>query len=222
MTSLGKLNPKTIQHSYEITRDRNSPKDDSKRKELRNNWFWTADSSLYMVEDGEAVLYFGRRCTNLIFRNIEKATSQLIDDYNYVPGKGDIQTVLDTVESGNTLKIKLSDLELEGCNNELKYFTIDTKDYDSLNEVQRQFAERVYGQGDDFVSAMKMLKDEGKTTVRIYVLNPDYVKDHVKPGGGIVRASGVSSFENDSDFNCGNRYVGNPNGYIRGESRYAA
>ena len=34
--------------------------------DLRRQWFWTANFALYRVEDGEAVLYFGGRESNVM------------------------------------------------------------------------------------------------------------------------------------------------------------
>lgn len=64
------LDPATIQiqHAREITAERRTNRD------LRNQWFWTADFPMYTVEDGEAVLYFAGRDNNLIFKNIDEAT----------------------------------------------------------------------------------------------------------------------------------------------------
>lgn len=216
------LDPNTIQHASEITNDRRD------NKELRKQWFWTADSSLYRVEDNEAVLYFGQRDTNLIFRNIEDATQQLLRDNNYVPSRDDIKSVLDSVETGSTLRIKLSDLGIRShgdewyygdkwCGGEWDFFEISISDYDSLNGTQRTFAERVYGQGDDFEENMKMFKYEGYIhTTRIYVLNPDYVKKHVQEDSAIARVSRLYYFGYYSDFSANVRDVANPDYALRG------
>ena len=214
--TFSKLDPDTIQHASGITNDRRTLEDKEKRQELRNKWFWTADSSLYRVEDGEAVLYFGNRDTNLIFKNIDEATIQLLRDNNYVPSREDIKSVVDSVETGNTLRIKLSELELKGDNNEWKYFDIDTSDYDNLNSTQREFAENIYGQGDDFIKNMEMFEKAGKFITRVYVFNPDYIKENVEEDGAIARASWLSNFGNDSDFYAYGRDVDSSDDSLRG------
>lgn len=210
--TFSKLDPATIQHASEITNDRRTLEDKEERQKLRNNWFWTADSSLYTVEDGDAILYFGNRGTNLIFKNIEEATTQLLKDNNYVPSREDIKSV----KTGNTLRINLSELELKGDNDEWRYFDINTSDYDSLNSTQRTFAESVYGQGDDFIKNMEMIDKAGKSTTRVYVLNSDYVKDHVERDGAIARASGLGIFGDVSGFYGEGRNVDSASGALRG------
>ncbi len=204
------FDPSTIQHASEITRDRRS------NEKLRDDWFSTADSVLYRIEDGGSILYFGRRETNLVFANIVEATEQLQKNKNYKLRKEDITEVIDSVESGNTLKIKLSDLELKGNKNEWSYFEISVTDYDSLNPTQRAFAEKVYGQGDDFEKNIKMFRDAGLTAPRIYVLNPEYIKKHIEQDNAILRASSISYFRYQSNFYAVARCVTSKNGVIRG------
>ena len=189
------LDPNTIQHSAEIMNDRRTDRD------LRKKWFWTADFPMYRIEDDEAVLYIAGRENNLIFEYIEEATRQIIRNINYVPEQEDIARVVASVESGETLRIKLSDLGLKRENSEWSYFEIDTAEYDeTLNPEQRKVAERFYGQGDDFVKNMKMLKEEGISKTRVNILNLDYVENHVEEDGAVARACWLSCFGDSSGF----------------------
>ena len=200
-----KFNPSTIQHSDEITNDRRAD------KSLRKKRFWTADFPLYRVEDDDVILYLARRENNLIFENIEKATKQLIKENNYFPEEQqDIETV---INAESTLKINPSDLNLKRFDDEWCYFEINTEEYDELNKAQRAFAERVYGQGNKFIENMKMFKDSGINTTRIYVLNPDYVKKQNKP---VARACRLNNFDYGSRFGALGRNVGGPNFALRG------
>lgn len=208
--SFQELDPATIQHSDEIMKDRQDDED------LRGKWFYTADHALYRVEDDEAVLYLGREETNPIFKNIKEATEQLINEGNYIPEKEDIE---DVVNAESTLRVKISDLELEG-DGEYGYFEIDTKNYDKLNDSQRAFAERVYGEGKDFEKSMKMLKKADISTTRIYVLNSDYVKDNAKEGGVLSRACWLGSFDDYFNFVADDRNV-DDNDWLRGVPRIA-
>ena len=205
----------TAQHASEITNDRRTQRKRAEKKELRDTPFWTADSILYRVEDSEAILYFGDRSTNLIFRNIEEAIAQLIRCNNYTPGQGDIQSVISSAKTGNTLRIRLSDLELQEDNEECSFFEISTTHYDKLNDTQRAFAEKVYGQG-DFVANMRMLKNAGKSIIRIYVLNPDYVKSHVAEDCAIARLSKLENFGELSEFYATERDVNEFDVALRG------
>ena len=67
---------------------------------------------------------------------------------------------------------------------------------------------------------MKMLRDAGITETRIYVLNPNYVTENAK-GQAIGRASWLSYFNNDSDFNASYWNV-NSSGRLRGVRREAS
>jgi hypothetical protein len=199
-----KLDPATIQHASEIMNDRRTIRDGNQKWRLRRKWFWTADSALYRVEDDEVVLYFGNRDTNLIFSNFEDAKSQFSTSGNYFPSPEDISRVVDSVEDGNTLRIKLSDLELEENGNIWNSFSFSTSEYESLNETQRAFAEMIYGRGDDFVQNMKMLNDEGISTTTVSVLNPNYVKQFVKQDGAIVRPTVLYELSVNSNFGADN------------------
>jgi len=209
--TLPQLDRGTILHSDELTTERRT------NPELRKMLFYTADSTVYTVErekregllgkirsffrlDKEAIWYLGRGETNPIFNNIEEATQQLIRTGNYIlrrEKRGEIDAVI-TAE--DTLKVKLSDLRLQGKGNVFRYFEIDTANYDSLNEHQRIVAERVYGSGEDFIENMKMLNEAGIGKIEIYVLNPSYVKQNVPQNGALARASMLYPFYGHSMF----------------------
>ena len=180
----------TLQHALDINTARRTD------ASLRNQWFWTADFPMYRVEDGEAVLYFAPREHNLIFRDIQNATSQLLGSQNYVPPKEGIEEVVAASKTRVVLKVNLSNLRLKGNENEWRYFEVDTNNLDSLNPDERAFAEIVYGQD-----------NVGKT--RIYVLNPDYVKTQLKgkEDSAIARASRLGRFVIGSRFNADGRFV---------------
>ena len=209
LRSVQRTVPGTWQTSAEITTERRTNTD------LRRQWFWVANFALYRVEDGEAVLYFGGREANVIFDNIEEATSQLIKTGNYVPKKEGIDAVVASVKSGSTLRVKLSELKLNRVNDEFSYFEIDTSRYDELNAAQRLFAERVYGPGNDFVENMGMLAKAPIGKTRIYVLNPDYVESKVVGDGAVARACWLNLFNNFSNVYASDRNVGYTNVALR-------
>ncbi len=208
--TLPQLERATILHSDQLTTERRT------NPELRNQWFYTADSALYIVEKegmkDEVFLYLGREPTNPIFNNIGEAIRQLISTGNYIPPKEDVEAV---IKAESTLRIKLSDLKLQGDASEWRYFEINTADYDRLNKHQRKVAERVYGSGEDFVKNMKMLNKAAIRETTVNVLNPDYVKNNVPQNGAIARVSRLLGFVNDSVFYAVGRGVDNRNG-LRG------
>src|SRR3989344_4494755 len=132
----------TIQSAAKIMADR------KKDEDLRNKWFWTADSNLYRVEKDQAVLYLGELDTNLVFRNLDEAVAQLLQTQNYHPNKQDINSVVQSARQDKTLRVRLSDLGLQVENNEFCYYKIDTANYANsvkdggLNKSQRKVAEQ--------------------------------------------------------------------------------
>ena len=200
----------TILHSDQLTTERRT------NPGLRDQWFYTADSALYTVEKegrkDEVFLYLGRNEVNPIFNNIEEATRRLIWTGNYIPPKEDVEAVK---SADTTLRVKLSDLRLQGDNPEWRYFEIDTANYGKLNPEQRRVAERVYGQGYDFVENMKMFNEDRIRKIGVYVLNPDYVKRNVPQNGALARASRLSRFGGDYGFYAYGRFVDISNG-LRG------
>ncbi|MFC1752746.1 hypothetical protein ACFL96_05055 [Thermoproteota archaeon] len=186
-----KVDPSTISSSAEIMKERQND------KELRREWFWTRESAMYTVEDGEVMLRLTDKVEdNLIFQDIEEATRQLIRNNNYVPSdKESIERIVGSVEG-----VKLSDLDLKKGDDEYSYFEIDTSGYDSLNGSQRLLAEKAYGVGDDFKASMKMLNDAGIKETRFYVTNPEYVEKHVEGDGVLVRACRLYCCNGDSSF----------------------
>ncbi len=208
----------TIQHAHEIMTDRRTD------PSLRNEWCRTADFPMYKVEDTEAVLYFAPREHNLIFRDIRNATSQLLQSQNYVPTKEGIEEVVAASETGAVLKVKLSDLRLQGNDNEWRYFEIDTSNPNSLNVAERAFAERVYGQGNEFAENMRTLNEYGINKTKIFVLTPDYVKRKLKgkEDSAIARASGLVGFDGSSGFDAVSWCVGDALYGLRGVLKESA
>ncbi len=210
--------PETIQHSYEIQNDRRLSKCS------KNNWFWTADFPMYKAEGKEPVLYMADRSDNLIFQNIEEAIKQIRASNNYKPTEQGIKAVLLAVEKGNAEKFALSDLKLKKHDDEFSYFEINTAKPEKLNDAQVRFAKRVHGRTDsDFSANMKMLKDAGIDTTRIYFLNPKYVLEQLKDDKdkAIARASWLINFGSNSDFIAVVRLVDIVNGCLRGVRKVA-
>ncbi len=156
---------------------------DSRRSmpEIRAESLWAADFPMYRVEDGEAFLYFAPRENNLIFRDVENATNQLLDPgkYNYFPPQEGINEVVAAAAAGKALKIKISDLQLQNQDSEHGFFDVNPDDLDLLNKPQRQLVNAIYG--------------TSRTGTRVYVLNSEYVKETLKgrEGSAIARVSGL-------------------------------
>ncbi len=179
--------------------------------DLRNQSFYTADGEVYSVDGETPTLRMTREATNPILNNIDDAFAQSTQNYNYkvIPADFDaVKTAADTVT------IDLTKLTLQG-GGEWYYLAISTskpslmkKGYNKLNAEERKLAERVYGQGTDFVDNMKMLNNAGIIETKVYVLNPDYVKEHAKEGA-IGRASWLNNFGYNSNFDADDRSIDN-------------
>ncbi|MFC1800915.1 hypothetical protein ACFLZB_00410 [Nanoarchaeota archaeon] len=200
--------PDTIQHSDEITNERRI--DES----LRDKSYWTADFALYMVEDGKPVLYLARGKENIIFENTRRIKSRTNKsagaDAFFVTGTESVQSV---INSKDTLRIEISDLNLiedKRYEDKSTYFKIHTFNYELLNETQRKFAERLFGQGDDFNQNMEMFKQAGVNKIRIYVLIP-------KEGEVIARACSLGSFGKSCSFYAEDQGISGALAYTRGE-----
>lgn len=175
---------------------------------LRNKWFYTANFAMYTVEQSEEIIYFGGRDANPILNNLAEACTQLIKNQRYSPGADARQAVFDSVQSGSTLRMKLADLELEKHNNESGYFEINTTYYDQLNEIQRLFAEKVYGEDKFFTQNMEIFFEVNIFKSRIFVLHPDYIRDRFGEGEADARACWLYIFDNYSKLNAIDANVG--------------
>ena len=203
----------TVQHASEIQKDRLTDKD------LRSMWFWTSDFPLYTMNKDEVVLNMATCENNLLFKNIDDAVAQLREKNNYFPKSEDVSSV---VSGHNTLPIALNGLNLQKHGSEWSYFEIDTKKYGkTLNSLQKIFAERVHGKGEDFEKVMEMLAKEGKiSTTKIYTLNPEYVKNTLKNNNveSLARGGFLYIFSGYSNFDASNWDVDGNGRRLRGVS----
>jgi hypothetical protein len=205
------LMPGSFQTSAELTTERRTD------VELRDDFFYTANFGVYLVEDDQVVLYFGGREANPILKNIDEACRQLINTKNYRVSKKEMDAVLDSVESGYTLRVVLSDLDLQKyLNDRFRKFEVPTynmdgnKDpagYELFNESQRSLAERVYGTGDDFIENMEMLNHAGISLTEIVVLSPEYVIENTKNSPIARPGTWLLGFDKNSAFALGDSFV---------------
>ena len=191
LSAHSRIVPGTEQHAHKVMLLRES------KPELKNKWVWTADFSMYKKEGEDAFLYFAPRGHNLIFRDIENATNQLIRAGNYIPSKKGIDEVVASAAAGKTLKIRISDLQLVKDNPSDAYghFDVDPNNLDALNPDQRSFVEAIYG--------------DSKPGNRVYVLTSDYVKNELrgKEDSAIARASWLYRADFGSRFYASGRDV---------------
>ncbi len=205
------VDPETMLHSDELQIERIADEG------LREFSFYTADGNLYDTHEGKARLSITRRDHNLVLRHIDDAFTELTSSKNYHPER---EEALAAIAAESTVSIDLTQLRLQGDDNEWKYLVIPTRDYSHLNAEERKLAERVHGSGDAFTNVMRMLAYAGIQETRMYVLNPSYVQVQTHEGP-IGRASWLSDFNLNSDFYADDRYV-NFNYRLRGVRRRIA
>src|SRR3989338_4837075 len=191
-------------------------------KKLRNHDFNTSDGNIYCNENGQQVWYLcsemthdGTQLLNPGLKNIDDASHQFKTNHNYQVLSEDFEKVK---QDPHTLRVVLNNLDLQfNDHSDYTFFEISTALYHKLNPERRIVAERVYGQGNDFVKNMKMLKDAGINKTKIFMLTPAYVQKHAKDGP-IGRMSWLSDFYRNSDFRAyGDSMEGRSN--IRGIRR---
>ena len=192
------IDASTWQTSAEITHERVTGSYEVQNV-LRNKYFYVGNFAAYTVENGDAILYFGGREANPILNNLKVVCDDLIKKHNYALSSSEIGDVRDSVESGESIRIKLSELSLQRHSAEFLYFEIDTENFDKLNKTQRLFVENIYGIGADFERNMSEFKKSGINKTRVYVLSEYYVKEHVGKNG-IARACWLDDFGDGSSF----------------------
>ena len=198
------LEPDSFQTSAELTTERRT------NEALRNEWLYTANFSVYALEDGKEILYFGGRKANPILGNIDEACRQLISNKNYKVNIAEMDAIKEAVKSGLVLRLEMAELGLKGFNDVFRYIEIDTENPDLLKKSPRKLAEAVYDKGQDFIENMKMFSkariEATRIATRIYVLNPKYVRKEAKKEP-IARAGYLYVFSSSSNFNADDRIV---------------
>ena len=175
-----------------------------------NYFYFTSNFCMYAVEKTktgkEEFLYFGGRDANPIFNNLEEACRQLQADENYRLSRDEVKKIFASVKAGHTHRVRLASLKLREFDSEFASFEIDTRYYwqtvknGGLNKTQRDFVEKVFGQGKDFNRYMYLLTFRGIRKTRIYVLNPKYIQQHHKTGTAIARLCLLCDYYYSSNF----------------------
>ena len=235
--TIPELNPTTIQTAAQITRERRT------NHELRDKWFWTGDCAVYRLDHKvgmcevwdltveDAVLDL-TKCYNPIFHDIEVASDQIRAKRRYVFGEEQLERVLAGKADGQTLEVKLRDLDLR---QEIHrwYFDIPTDEpgYNRLNPHQRKVAEWVYGAEEDFPLAMKMLREEGGILCTKFEVTGsiDHLKERMDyfPNAAVAMPTVLRPFhyfeevQSVSIFNAAFVNVCSPHSYTRGFLREA-
>ncbi|MDO8481207.1 MAG: hypothetical protein Q7S65_05355, partial [Nanoarchaeota archaeon] len=151
-----RLELRLIQHAHQITTARRMAFEHELARDLKQKWFWTADGAVYLLKDGEPMLYLTRGIDNPLLLNLSEAARQLRETHTYVLSPSDKARLVESVSARRTLEVRLADLNLVLHDVEWAYFRIGVRpeSYNQLNPVQREVAERIYGQDINFPSNM--------------------------------------------------------------------
>ena len=197
------LRPESILHADELMKERRT------NIELRNQSFYTADGEVYSLqgEDRTPTLAITRGSSNPLFQDskIDNYCPQLFNNRNYRPTPDE---TLRALQAEDTVLVDLTTLRLQKYDEEFSYLAINTEKYKTLNSEEQKLAQRVYGKDDDFAQTIQMLAGAGIRETKVYVLNPDYVRKHIKEGS-LGRASWLNGFYGSSIFYADDRSVVN-------------
>ena len=169
--------PGTVQSSSEIMSDW---KDSFKH--FITESFLTNDVCVYAVENDKPILYFGKsedKLSSLVPVNEESYTRFVgAKCPTWIPcARDEISTVIESAKVGSIARIDMSDLRIRGNSNEVYHsLCVDTANYTSLNQVERNLAERIIGIKGDFEKRMKEFSDTKIPYVEIRLINPSYLK----------------------------------------------
>ncbi|MEK6900391.1 MAG: hypothetical protein AABX05_04680 [Nanoarchaeota archaeon] len=187
------LQPGTMLHADELLKERRD------NPELRDYCFHTADGAIYFMDKGVPTLLLTRRGQHPVLKHIDDAYDQIFNkDCHYVVLPEDLESAL---QSPDTLVIPLPSISLTSKHGG-DYLVIgtDPNSYNKLNIEGRRLAERLYGQGEDFVQNMNHIKKERKRAeTRIHVFNPDYVRKFASKNA-IARTSCLDRVDDDLDI----------------------
>ena len=175
--------PGTMLHSDQLMNARRLSPITPQREDLQQLAFYTADGAIYFLDGKTPKLALTREADNLVLRHIDDAINsyyqQLTQTKNYRPDPAEADI---SIKSATTEIFDLTQLKLKKHDDEFSYMAISTTKYDKLNPEQRRLAERIYGQGTDFIDNMAMLATAQIAETKIYVLNPGYVKTEARSG----------------------------------------
>jgi len=126
--------PGTVMHADELMNERRT------NAALRGLPFYTADGNLYFMRDGKPFWAITREPENLVLRHIDTAFPLLTQNNHYYP---DPEEAEEAIAAADTLLIDVSQLRLEGNDNEWRRLAINTspKWYNQLKAEERKGAE---------------------------------------------------------------------------------
>ena len=197
----------------------------------KRRYLYTSNLSVYNIENGKYIFYFGGRKDNMLINDIlnNKGNARKHIFKGFYPVNS-FEPILEGVKAGRILRLDLSKLELNQDKDGATYLTVGTHPkssgngktgYKKLNKYSYALTRKAYGSTrrkngqifSDFPHNMDMLKKEGHPTTRIYILSPDSIKKlaQKKP---VAFLCWIHTINRHSDFYtyCGNigDFLGDP------------
>jgi hypothetical protein len=197
----------------------------------RTRYLYTSNLSIYNVEDGKEIFYFGGRKDNILINGIRKnygnIRQHIFKGYSPVDN---LEPVLEGVKAGRILRIDLSKLKLNMDKDGATYLTVKTNlkaqnqespEYTKLNDYSYAISRKAFGSTrkkngqifSDFSHNMSMLKKEGHSSTRIYFFPPENIKKLAKKKP-VAFVCWIHTINRHSDFYtyCTNiaDFLGNP------------
>ncbi len=186
--------PGTLKHVDELMRERRT------NPKLRELWFYTPDGNVYSRDGKTPTLRITREPVNPVLNHIDDAVDEIVNTGNYKVLPADFEAVK---AAADTVTIDLTQLGLQGDDNEWRYLAVNTsKAITKYSDKQQKLLRRVFGPTDeDYNANMKMLRESPQQIeeTRVYVLNPQYVQEQAKESP-IARASWLDDFGSGSSF----------------------
>lgn len=183
----------------------------------KTRYLYTSNLSIYNVEDGKVIFYFGGRKDNILTNDIQNdcgnARTHIFKGYYPVDN---FKSVMQGVKAGRILRIDLSKLQLNQDKDGETYLNVKTNpaSLKSLNAQDNNHNKHAYplirkvfgstrrknGQiFSDFTHNMAMMKKEGHPTTRIYFFPLDQIKKIIKKEP-IAFVCWIQTINKHSDF----------------------
>ena len=197
----------------------------------KTRYLYTSNLSIYNIEDGKIIFYFGGRKDNVLINDIRtnkgNARTHIFKGYYPVD---DLKSVMEGVKAGRILRIDLSKLTLNQDKDGATFLDVPTQPQkanrhnvrdEKHNKYSYALSRKAFGSirrkngqiFSDFSHNMDMLKKEGHPTTRIYFFPLDQIKKLVK-NKPVAFICWIHTINKHSDFHtyCNNigDFLGDP------------
>jgi hypothetical protein len=184
------LVPETIQTSAEITTERRL------NPLLEDRDLLTSNFTIF----GRQVLYFGGREANPILNDVRNAAYSFFLEVNnkFTPPDTRFADIILSTIRKNTIMLNYSDLSLSEREEGNSRLFINTSNPPSLGSADRVLAEKVFGEGDDFMPNMNMLAARSIYSTQILLPEKKKIEKMLEFRDRVVGAVYISNLRDKS------------------------